>query len=57
MSKNSNNRTRRGLSVEVRHDDFNRALRTWSKKVQESGLIKEIKDRMSYEPPAVKNNV
>lgn len=54
MSKNSNNRTRRGLSVEVRHDDFNRALRTWSKKVQESGLIKEIKDRMSYEPPAVK---
>ena len=47
-------RKRRGLSVEVRGDEFGRALRTLSKKVQESGLLKEVKDRMSYEPPAVK---
>jgi ribosomal protein S21 len=47
-------RKRRGLSVEVRGDEFARALRTLSKKVQESGLLKEVKDRMSYEPPAVK---
>jgi len=43
----------RGLTVEVRNDDVTRALRTWSKKVQDSGLLKEVKDRMSYEKPAV----
>lgn len=46
-------RARRGLVVEVRGDEFGRALRTWSKKVQESGLLKEVKDRMGYEKPAV----
>lgn len=46
-------RRARGITVEVRGDDFGRALRTWSKKVQDSGLLKEIKDRMSYEKPAV----
>jgi ribosomal protein S21 len=44
---------RKGIHVEVRNDDFGRALRTWSKKVQDSGLLKEVKDRMSYEKPAV----
>ena len=44
----------RGLTVEVRGEDFGRALRTWSKKVQDTGLLKEVKERMSYEPPAVK---
>jgi ribosomal protein S21 len=43
----------RGLTVEVRNDDFGRALRTFSKKVQDSGLLKEVKDRMAYEPPTV----
>lgn len=43
----------RGISVEVRNDDFGRALRTWSKKVQDSGLLNEVKERMSYEKPAV----
>jgi ribosomal protein S21 len=44
---------RRGISVEVK-DDLGRALRTWSKKVQDSGLLKEIKDRGAFEKPAVK---
>lgn len=44
----------RGIVVEVRNDDFGRALRTWSKKVQDTGLLKEVKDRMAYEKPAVK---
>ena len=52
------NRTRdgkkaRGITVEVRGDDFSRALRTWSKKVQDTGLMKELKDRMAFEKPAV----
>ncbi len=44
---------KRGLTVEVRGDDFGRALRTFSKKVQDTGLLKEVKDRMSYEKPAI----
>lgn len=43
----------RGMTVEVRNDDFGRALRTFSKKVQDSGLLKEVKDRMAFEKPAV----
>ena len=46
-------RHRQGITVEVRGDDFGRALRTWSKKVQDTGLLKEVKDRMAYEKPAV----
>jgi ribosomal protein S21 len=42
----------RGIVVEVRGDDFGRALRTWSKKVQDTGLLKEVKERMAYEKPA-----
>jgi ribosomal protein S21 len=54
----SNNRYRdgkkpQGITVEVRNDDFGRALRTWSKKVQDTGLMQEIKERMSYEKPTV----
>ena len=41
-----------GITVEVR-DDFNRALRTFSKKVQDSGILKDLKDRMAYEPKSV----
>jgi len=44
---------KRGLMVEVK-EDFNRALRTFSKKVQDSGILKEVKERMEYEKPAVK---
>ena len=42
-----------GLTVEVRNEDFGKAMRTFTKKVQESGILKEYKERMSYEPPAV----
>lgn len=43
----------KGTYVEVRNDDVGRALRTWSKKVQDTGLLKEVRERMSYEKPAV----
>ena len=54
MGKIKDSRKYRGLTVEVRGDDFGRALRTFSKMVQDTGILKEVKDRMSYEPPAVK---
>ena len=41
------------MAVEVRNDDFGRALRTFSKKVQDSGLLQIVKEKMSYEKPAV----
>ena len=46
-------RKHRGMTVEVRNDDFGRALRTFSKKVQDSGLLQIVKEKMSYEKPAV----
>lgn len=52
-NKYRDGRRTRGLTVEVRNDDFGRALRTWSKKVQDSGMLKIVKDNMSYEKPAV----
>ncbi len=47
------NRIHRGLTVEVRNDDFGRALRTFSKKVQDLGTLQIVKEKMSYEKPAV----
>lgn len=46
-------RKHRGMIVEVRNDDFGRALRTFSKKIQDSGLLQVVKEKMSYEKPAV----
>ena len=42
----------RGLSVEVK-DDFNRALRSFTRKVQDSGVLQAVKENMTYEKPAV----
>jgi ribosomal protein S21 len=54
MNKTRDERIISGLRVEVRGDDFNRALRTFSKKVQDNGKLKEIKERMEYEPQSVR---
>lgn len=46
-----------GLSVSIYKDDdrsFNRALRTFNKKVQEDGLLKECRDRMYFEKDSEK---
>lgn len=43
-----------GRSVEVR-DDFNRALRVFSKKIQDSGMLRELKDRGHHEPNGIAN--
>jgi len=41
------------MTVEVRGDDFGRALRTFSKKVQDLGTLQVVKEKMAYEKPAV----
>lgn len=42
-----------GLRVEV-NGNFDKALRTFSKKVQESGLLRELREREHYEKPTTK---
>ncbi len=44
----------KGRSVEVR-DDFNRALRVFSKKIQETGILREVKERDHYEKNGTAN--
>ncbi len=43
-----------GLYVEVRNGDFNYALRKFKKKVQDSGLIQEVRERQAYVKPSEK---
>ena len=49
-----NNHGKQGLAVEVRNGDFNFALRKFKKKVQEAGIIQEIRERQFYEKPRAK---
>lgn len=51
MNRKSNSR---GITVEVKNDDIGKAIRIWSKKIQDLGLLREVKERMEYEPPSVK---
>jgi small subunit ribosomal protein S21 len=44
----------RGLVVEVRNGDINGALRRFKKKVQDSGLLQELRDREFYEKPSIR---
>ena len=46
---------RTGVLVEVKDGNFNKAMRTFSKKVKESGRLEDFKETQSYEKPAVRN--
>jgi len=43
-----------GLTVEVRNNDINWALRKFKKKVQEDGVLQEYKERQFYTKPSEK---
>jgi small subunit ribosomal protein S21 len=45
---------KRGLSVEVRNDNIEGAIRTLGRKVKQEGLIRELRDRQSYEKPSTR---
>ena len=51
---NRNDGEKRGLCVEVRNGDFNKALRTFKRKVQDSGILQELREREFYEKPTTK---
>ncbi len=50
----SNNTPAAGLYVEVRNGDIAGALRKFKKKVQESGVLQDYKDRQEYVKPSEK---
>lgn len=43
-----------GLAVEVRNNDINYALRKFKKKVQEAGILQEVREREHYVKPSEK---
>lgn len=43
-----------GTRIEVRNGDITGALRRFKKKVQEAGIIQELRDRTAYEKPSIK---
>lgn len=43
-----------GLRVEVRNGDFNGALRRFKRKVQESGILQELRDRQEFVKPSIR---
>lgn len=43
-----------GLKVEVRNGDVNSALRKFKKKVQDSGILQELRERQQYTKPSEK---
>tara|TARA_B100000780_G_scaffold263511_1_gene217444 strand:+ start:1155 stop:1451 length:297 start_codon:yes stop_codon:yes gene_type:complete len=45
---------KQGLTVEVRNNDINWALRKFKKKVQEDGILQEYKERQFYTKPSEK---
>jgi small subunit ribosomal protein S21 len=49
--RNSNTTTLRGLKVEVHEGQFEKALRKFKKKVTESGLLQDLRDREFYTKP------
>lgn len=42
----------KGLGVEVRNGDLNKAMRIFKKKVQEAGILQEVRDREHYVKPS-----
>jgi len=41
----------KGSTVEVRDGQFEKAMRKFKKKVAESGILRELRDREGYEKP------
>lgn len=54
LRNRSNDLDIKGLTVEVRNGDVNGALRRFKKKVQDSGILQELREREYYEKPTTK---
>ena len=47
----------RGASVIVQHDNVEKALRKFKKKITEQGLLQEIRDRQEFVKPTIKRKI
>lgn len=54
MSENNEEYFKRGLTVKVKNNDVNKALRKLKKLMQQEGIFQELRKRESYEPPSLK---
>lgn len=54
MAKNDDEVNLRGSLVEVRNGDINGALRRFKKKIQDDGIMQEVKRKEAYEKPSIK---
>ena len=52
--KPSGNPMNDGTYIEVRNGDITGAIRRFKKKVQEAGIIQEVRDRQEYIKPSIK---
>jgi small subunit ribosomal protein S21 len=53
-NRNNNPNEIKGLAVEVKNGDVNKALRIFKKKVQEAGILQELREREYYEKPTTR---
>ncbi len=52
FNKNTSFGNQKGLSVEVRNDNFNDAMRKFKRKIQDDGRLQEVKQRQEYIKPS-----
>lgn len=52
--REQNNSKKKGLTVEVRNGNVEAAIRKFKRKVQNSGIIQEVRERQYYEKPTSK---
>ena len=52
VHKNGAWENKRGMSVEVRNNNIEGAIRTLGRKVKQEGLIRELRKRQFYENPS-----
>lgn len=48
---------KKGKRVIVQQDNVEKALRKFKKKIMESGLLQEVRDRESYTKPTIKRKL
>lgn len=53
-NNNTNEGGPMGLYVEVRNNDIGWALRKFKKKVQEDGILQELRNKEYFEKPSIK---
>jgi small subunit ribosomal protein S21 len=54
LRRNNKEYQKQGLKVEVRNNDVNFALRKFKKKVQEDGILQELRERQHFTKPSEK---